>query len=158
MTWSTLLPGYDNNNPLTIHASVLSSNGCRSSMTMVGMTNPTVCVTPPPPWVTSHYQQYLCQLYIKWWQYSHRVQFQGTRRHLEFSINNGMTWSSSLPMYDVNNALTIHAVFLSPEDAGVWWHKWEWRLPALRSCCNHWQAIVILRLKLPWLLSSLAKP
>ncbi len=43
-TWSATLPVYDQDGPAqTIHASVLSANGCRSAMTLVGTTVPGVC-------------------------------------------------------------------------------------------------------------------
>ncbi len=113
MTWSSSLPGYDNNNPLTIQASVLSSNGCRSSMTMVGTTNPTVCVTPPPPMGSLAITNSTCINCILSGGSIAIGTVSGTGGTLEFSTNNGMTWSSSLPMYDVNNALTIHASILS---------------------------------------------
>ncbi len=49
-TWSTTLPVYDQDGPAqTIYASVLSANGCRSAMTLVGTTLPGVCTTPAAP-------------------------------------------------------------------------------------------------------------
>lgn len=80
---------------------------------MVGTTNPTVCVTPPPPMGSLAITNSTCINCILSGGSIAIGTVSGTGGTLEFSTNNGMTWSSSLPMYDVNNALTIHASILS---------------------------------------------
>lgn len=113
MTWSSALPTYDNNMPLTIQASVLSANGCRSGMTMVGTTNPGVCVTPAPPMGSLAITNSTCVNCILSGGSIGLGTVSGSGGTLEFSTDNGMSWSAMLPVYDMNNALTIQASMLS---------------------------------------------
>ena len=114
MTWSSALPVYDNNNALTIQASVLSSNGCRSSITTVGTTNPGFCITVGPPMGSLAITNSTCVNCVLSGGSIGIGTVSGSGGTLEFSIDNGMTWSAMLPVYDMNNALTIQASMLSP--------------------------------------------
>ena len=114
-TWSATLPTYDQDGPAqTIHASVLSANGCRSSNTLVGTTVPGVCTTPVAPTGSLAITNSTCTNCTLSGGAIALGTVSGTGGTLQFSTDGGATWSATLPTYDQDGpAQTIHASVLS---------------------------------------------
>ena len=107
-TWSTTLPAYDQDGPAqTIHASVLSANGCRSAMTLVGTTVPGVCTTPAAPTGTLAITNSTCTNCTLSGGTIALGTVSGTGGTLQFSTDGGATWSSTLPVYDQDGPVQI---------------------------------------------------
>ncbi len=114
-TWSTTLPVYDQDGPAqTIYASVLSTNGCRSGNTLVGTTVPGVCTTPAAPSGALAITNSTCTNCTLSGGSIALGTVSGTGGTLQYSTDNGSTWSTTLPTYDQDGpAQTIHASVLS---------------------------------------------
>jgi cysteine-rich repeat protein len=114
-TWSATLPTYNQSGPAqTIHASVLSANGCRSNSTLVGETVPGTCVTPNAPIGTLAIVNSTCTGCTLSGGSIAIGSVSGTGGTLQYSTDNGTTWSNTLPTYNQSGpAQTILASVLS---------------------------------------------
>ena len=100
-TWSTTLPVYDQDGPAqTIYASVLSTNGCRSGNTLVGTTVPGTCSTPVAPTGMLSITNSTCTNCTLSGGTIALGTVSGTGGTLQYSTDNGSTWSTTLPVYD----------------------------------------------------------
>ncbi|MDR4469754.1 MAG: HYR domain-containing protein [Nitrospira sp.] len=116
-TWSSTLPTYNQTGPAqTILASILSSNGCRSNSTQVGMTVPGTCTTPSAPTGTLAITNSTCSACTVSGGSIAIGSVNGSGGTLEYSTDNGATWSSTLPTYNQTGpAQTILASVLAPD-------------------------------------------
>ncbi|MCH6198746.1 Ig-like domain-containing protein [Aquiflexum sp. LQ15W] len=111
-TWNSTLPTY-NQTAQTILASVLSSTGCRSGSSQVGVTNPGTCITPDAPTGTLAITNSTCGANCALTVGSISLgSVSGSGGTLQFSTDNGTTWNSTLPTYN-QTAQTILASVLS---------------------------------------------
>ena len=115
-TWSSSLPVYDQDGPAqTIHASVVSPNGCRSPMTLVGTTAPGTCTTPAPPTGALDITNSSCTNCTLSGGTITLGTVTGTGGTLQFSTDGGTTWSATLPVYDQDGPVQIiYASVVSP--------------------------------------------
>ncbi|MCB0521131.1 MAG: HYR domain-containing protein, partial [Saprospiraceae bacterium] len=94
--------------------SILSSNGCRSNSTQVGQTTPGTCTTPSPPTSTLAITNSTCSACTVSGGSIAIGSVSGSGGTLEYSTDNGATWSSTLPTYNQTGpAQTILASILS---------------------------------------------
>jgi subtilisin-like proprotein convertase family protein len=114
-TWSSSLPAYDQDGPAqTILASVLNASGCRSGSVQVGVTEPGECVTPSAPTGSLSITNSTCADCTLSGGSIAIGTVSGMGGTLEYSTDNGATWSSSLPSYDQDGpAQTILASVLN---------------------------------------------
>jgi hypothetical protein len=97
-TWSATLPTYAA--PQTILASVLGTDGCRSTSTSVGTTVAGVCTTPSAPTGTLAIVNSTCSTGCAPSGGSVAIgTVSGTGGTLQYSTNGGATWSATLPTY-----------------------------------------------------------
>jgi len=114
-TWSSTLPTYNQTGPAqTILASVLAANGCRSNSTQVGQTTPGTCVTPAAPTGALAITNSTCTNCMVSGGSIALGSVSGSGGTLEYSTDNGATWSSTLPTYNQTGpAQTILASVLA---------------------------------------------
>ncbi len=114
-SWSSTLPEYNQDGPAqTILASVLAANGCRSNSTQVGVTAPGECITPAAPTGDLAITNSTCNDCSLSGGSIAIGTVSGTGGTLEYSTDNGASWSSTLPEYDQDGpAQTIIASVLS---------------------------------------------
>ena len=117
VSWSTSLPVYDQDGPAQmIHASVLSADGCRSAMTLVGTTAPGTCTTPSAPTGTLDITNSTCANCTISGGTIALGSVTGSGGTLQFSTDGGTTWSSSLPVYNQTGPVQlIYASVLSAD-------------------------------------------
>jgi len=113
--WSATIPTYNQTGPAqTIIASVLSSNGCRSNTTQVGVTVPGTCVTPDAPTGSLAITNSTCTACVVSGGSIALGTVNGTDGTLQYSTDGGQNWSATIPTYNQTGpAQTIIASVLS---------------------------------------------
>ncbi|MCR9102970.1 MAG: right-handed parallel beta-helix repeat-containing protein, partial [bacterium] len=107
-TWSDILPTYNQTGPAqTILASILLDNGCRGPVLEVGVTAPGECVTPAAPTGTLAITNSTCTDCVLSGGSIAIGTVSGTGGTVEYSTDNGTTWSSDLPEYDQDGPAQI---------------------------------------------------
>jgi hypothetical protein len=96
-TWSASLPAYAA--PQTIVASVLGTNGCRSTSATVGTTVAGTCTTPSAPTGTLAIVNSTCTSCTVSGGSINAGTVAGIGGTVEYSTDGGTTWSASLPAY-----------------------------------------------------------
>ncbi|MGC4041174.1 MAG: GEVED domain-containing protein [Flavobacterium sp.] len=108
-TWSATLPAY--NAPQTIIASVINAGGCRSTSTAVGSTVAGTCTTPAAPTGTLAITNSTCASACTVSGGSIAIgTVSGTGGTLEYSTDNGATWSATLPAYNAPQTIIASVI------------------------------------------------